>query len=104
MKSGLSLPRPGAEALSWRNPGVRAVVYQAAALGAVAAAGYAIFRNTLRNLEERGIASGFGFLENEAGFGISEVMPIPRLEAGFLQLLLAIFGGLLGAYLLSKWA
>ena len=104
MKSGLSLPRPGTEALSWRHPGVRAVFYQAVALLAVVAAGYAIFRNTLRNLEQRGIASGFGFLENEAGFGISEVMAIPRLEAGFLQLLAAIFGGLLGAFLLWKWA
>ena len=87
----------------WRNTEVRAVAYQIIVLGAVIAAGYVIFRNTMANLAERGIVSGFTFLSNEAGFPIGETPPVPILEGGFLYFMIAIFGGLLGAFLLARW-
>ena len=36
----------------------------------ILAFGYYLFSNTLQNMESRGITTGFGFLSNEAGFGI----------------------------------
>ncbi|AOU99198.1 amino acid ABC transporter permease [Acidihalobacter yilgarnensis] len=52
------------------NPRVRAIIFQALVLGAVfALLGY-VFHNTVSNLEQRGISTGFGFLDREAGFGI----------------------------------
>ncbi|MDX3907492.1 MAG: amino acid ABC transporter permease [Pigmentiphaga sp.] len=58
--------------LSWSNPSVRSVVYQTLALAAVAAVAWFLVSNTLSNLAARNIASGFGFLEREAGFAIGE--------------------------------
>jgi general L-amino acid transport system permease protein len=56
----------------WNDPRVRALIYQALAiLLVVAALGYLI-GNTVENLRRQNIASGFGFLELEAGFAISE--------------------------------
>lgn len=55
---------------SFSNPAVRAWLYQIAAIAAVLfVAGYLI-HNTIINLANRGITSGFGFLERSAGFGI----------------------------------
>ncbi|MFN2645640.1 MAG: amino acid ABC transporter permease [Burkholderiales bacterium] len=49
-----------------------ALAYQAAALAAVAAALWFLISNTAANLEARRIASGFSFLQREAGFEIGE--------------------------------
>ena len=55
---------------SFSNPAVRAWLYQIIAIVAVlAVAGY-LMHNTIINLANRGITSGFGFLERSAGFGI----------------------------------
>lgn len=55
---------------SFSNPAVRAWFYQIVAIAAVLlVAGYLI-HNTIINLANRGITSGFGFLERSAGFGI----------------------------------
>ena len=54
----------------WNDPAVRALVFQALALIAVIALGWYLVHNTQQNLAQRGIASGFGFLNNAAGFGI----------------------------------
>jgi len=54
------------------DPKLRAVVYQATAIGAAAAVAWYLISNTLANLEARHIASGFGFLAREAGFEIGE--------------------------------
>jgi general L-amino acid transport system permease protein len=43
-------------------------------LGAVVALGYYLVSNLLINLEERRIRTGFGFLEQQAGFAIGESM------------------------------
>jgi len=74
----------------WNNPAFRALLYQAIVLSACVAAIVFFFVNTFNNLKQRGISSGFGFLSNEAGFGISEVISIPRLENGFLVFLLTV--------------
>lgn len=81
---------------------VRAIFYQAVVLGACLVAFLYIFNNTLTNLRERGIASGFGFLANESGFGISEVVPVPLLEGGFLYFLATVAFGLAITYGLSR--
>ena len=95
---------PGkAKLISWRNPAVRSVVYQIITLGLVALGAYTIFQNTVANLTKRGIASGFSFLEVESGFAISEVMPVPMLEPGFVSFISSIFLGLIAAYILHRW-
>ena len=54
------------------DPRVRAVLYQIAIVAAVVGAGWYLVSNTVENLENQQIASGFGFLEREAGFELSE--------------------------------
>ncbi len=61
---------PAARASFWNDPKIRAVFYQAILLIAVFYSGWYLFNNTTENLERQGIASGFGFLETTAGFGI----------------------------------
>jgi general L-amino acid transport system permease protein len=50
----------------------RRLAYQAAAIGVTVALAWYFVSNALTNLEERRIASGFAFLEREAGFEIGE--------------------------------
>ena len=58
----------------WRDPRVRAIAYQVLTLlGVVLFFGY-IVHNTMENLDRQGIASGFGFLEKPAGFGIPQTL------------------------------
>jgi general L-amino acid transport system permease protein len=62
---------PGAPTL-WRDPRARAIAYQILTLvGVIAFAAY-IIHNTMDNLDRQGIASGFGFLDKPAGFGIPQ--------------------------------
>ena len=56
----------------WRNPRVRGIVYQALFVAVVVAVGTFLVHNTLVNLHRQNIATGFGFLDREAGFGIGE--------------------------------
>ncbi|MFG0380169.1 amino acid ABC transporter permease [Pseudomonas sp. zbq_18] len=56
----------------WTDPQVRAWFFQIIAVIAVVALGWYLFHNTQHNLAQRGILSGFGFLDNSAGFGISQ--------------------------------
>ncbi|WP_144186759.1 amino acid ABC transporter permease [Elioraea rosea] len=60
--------------LSWRDPTVRNIVWQVLILGAVAFVVWWLVSNTMRNLEVRRIATGFGFLGREAGLPIGEAM------------------------------
>jgi general L-amino acid transport system permease protein len=58
----------------WRDPRVRAIVYQILTLvGVVGFAAY-IVHNTIDNLSRQGIASGFGFLRQPAGFAIPQAL------------------------------
>lgn len=52
------------------NPSFRALAFQTITLACLIFLGISIVENTLANLESRGIATGFDFLEQEAGFGI----------------------------------
>ncbi len=58
----------------WYNPRVHAILFQLIALFAVIGLGIFIFHNTLINLEQRGISTGFDFLNREAGFGILQTL------------------------------
>lgn len=69
--TGVETNRKGVAAL-WHDPQARSIIYQAVALGLVILAGWYLFSNTLQNLEERNISTGFGFLDRNAGFSISE--------------------------------
>ncbi|MDD0841542.1 amino acid ABC transporter permease [Pseudomonas sp. Gutcm_11s] len=56
----------------WTDPQVRGWLFQLIAVVAVVAIGWYLFHNTQHNLAQRGIISGFGFLDHSAGFGISQ--------------------------------
>lgn len=60
--------------LSLNNPDVRAVLYQILVVGLVAFGVWYLVSNTMANLETRKIATGFGFLEREAGLPIGEAL------------------------------
>ncbi len=55
----------------WYDRRVRALVWQALALGGALALGAYLIDNLTGNLERQGIASGLGFLDTSAGFGIT---------------------------------
>ncbi|MEO8304865.1 MAG: ABC transporter permease subunit, partial [Betaproteobacteria bacterium] len=57
---------------SWRSASFRGLVYQVVAVLLAAAAIWYLVHNTLVNMRVRGIQSGFDFLDQPAGFAISE--------------------------------
>lgn len=69
-----SMGRPAARGirLSWHDPALRGIVYQVLVVGAVAFMAWYLISNTLNNLAMRNIATGFAFLDREAGFAIGE--------------------------------
>jgi general L-amino acid transport system permease protein len=56
----------------WHNPRLRGIAYQVAFVAAVVALGAFLVHNTLANIGQQNIATGFGFLHREAAFGIGE--------------------------------
>jgi general L-amino acid transport system permease protein len=56
------------------HPRVRAVVLQVLLVAAVAWLGWTLFQNAQQNLAAQNIATGLGFLESTAGFGISQTL------------------------------
>ena len=67
--SGISrLRRPA----PWRDRRIRSVVWQILFVGIVVALVAFLVHNTLVNLRRQNIASGFGFLDREAAFGIGK--------------------------------
>ena len=52
----------------------RAILYQVVLIGVVIGIGFFLVSNTLYNLSQRGINSGYGFLDTRAGFDIGEAM------------------------------
>jgi general L-amino acid transport system permease protein len=99
---------PASPAL-WRDPRVRAIVYQILTLVGVMAFAAYIIHNTMDNLSRQGIASGFGFLSQPAGFGIpqtlieySELSPNSRVFwVGLLNTLLVAAVGIVLATILG---
>lgn len=69
----LGPPQRGvASRLNWNDPSFRAILYQVFVLGLVGLTVWYLVSNLQANLASRNIATGFGFLGLEAGFGISE--------------------------------
>jgi general L-amino acid transport system permease protein len=106
MQNQISAPK---QRLSLSDPKVRAWLFQIITVIAVVAMGWYLFDNTQTNLQHRGINSGFGFLENSAGFGIAQHL-IPFTESdsysrvfliGLLNTLLVTFIGVILATLLG---
>ncbi|EKK7731285.1 amino acid ABC transporter permease [Cronobacter sakazakii] len=63
--------RPGVKGpLSFSSPAVRAWLYQIVAIAVVLGITAYLIHNTITNLNNRGITSGFAFLDRSAGFGI----------------------------------
>lgn len=56
----------------WRNPSFRSIFYQLVVIAGVIVLAVYLVSNTLYNLDQRSIRTGFGFLEREAGFYIGE--------------------------------
>jgi general L-amino acid transport system permease protein len=56
----------------YNNPKIRSAIWQFATLGALLWLGYEIALNAKTNLDAQRIASGLGFLENTAGFGVNQ--------------------------------
>jgi general L-amino acid transport system permease protein len=103
----------------WQDPKKRAYVYQGLSLALVTGAGYYLFSNTQANLEKQNIATGFDFLNQEAGFDISESVIdyfsddtyARALWAGFLNtfkislvgnVLAVLLGGIVGILSISS--
>ena len=62
----------GAQVWSLYDLRVRAILYQVLLVVVVGLVAWFLIYNTAHNLEDRHIASGFGFLKREAGFAIGE--------------------------------
>jgi general L-amino acid transport system permease protein len=77
---GVIVRRHGLLSRAFHDRRLRALVYQAGAIATVVALAAWLIGNAMAALEARGIASGFGYLAQEAGFGIGEG-PIPFLPA-----------------------
>ncbi len=105
--------------LTWADERVRAVVWQVLIVGAVLGIIWWLVRNTQHNLEVRRIATGFGFLNREAGLPIGEhlieytpastylraltVGVLNTLKVAVVGILLAtVLGTLIGIARLSK--
>jgi general L-amino acid transport system permease protein len=56
----------------WNDPRIRGIFYQILFVGIIVALVAFLVHNTLVNLRRQNIASGFGFLDREAAFGIGE--------------------------------
>src|SRR5437764_626292 len=56
----------------WRDPRVRGIVIQVVFVAAIVGLIAFLAHNTLVNLRRQNIATGFGFLDREAAFGIGE--------------------------------
>jgi general L-amino acid transport system permease protein len=80
------------------NPKVRAFFYQLVLLAAVLWFGYEFALNAKANLDAQKIASGFGFLDQSAGFGVSQSL-IPYSEQDTYRRV--FFVGLLNTLLVS---
>jgi general L-amino acid transport system permease protein len=91
------------------DPKVRGLFYQVVLIVTLGLFGYFIVSNTIDNLERQNIASGWGFLENTAGFGTnqslveySETSTYGRaIYVGFLNTLLVAAVGIFFATIIG---
>lgn len=96
----------------WHDPDKRSIIYQIGAACLFVFVAWYLVSNTMANLERQSIATGFGFLNNEAAFEIGESLIeysaadryARALWVGFLNTLLVSFIGvtltvILGSFL-----
>jgi general L-amino acid transport system permease protein len=84
----------------WHDPAKRGLVYQVVALAAVLLAGHWIFSNTQANLQKQSIATGFSFIEREAGFEIGEhLIPYSAAQSYARALLVGVLNTLKVAFI-----
>jgi general L-amino acid transport system permease protein len=67
-------PTSRAKVAPWNDPIVRGWVFQIVVVGLVGLLAWFLVSNTIENLERQKIASGFHYLEREAGFEIGDSM------------------------------
>ncbi|HEU4327511.1 MAG TPA: ABC transporter permease subunit, partial [Roseiflexaceae bacterium] len=80
---------------SWRSRAFRSLVYQVVAVALIAFGVWYLAQNTLSNMAARGIQSGFGFLDQAAGFDIGEsVIPYDALDPYWKAFLVGILNTL----------
>lgn len=63
---------PKKRSWSWRSQAFRGLIYQVLAVGLIGLVLWFLAKNTLHNMQVRGIQSGFDFLTQPAGFDIGE--------------------------------
>jgi general L-amino acid transport system permease protein len=66
--------RSRAKVSPWNDPVIRGWVFQIIVVGLVALLAWFLVSNTVENLQRQKIASGFHYLEREAGFEIGDTM------------------------------
>lgn len=82
---------PSRRVWSWRSQAFRGLLYQVVAVGVIAFLVWFLARNTLHNMEVRGIQSGFDFLTEPAGFDIGEgLYPFDSGEAYWRAFLMGV--------------
>lgn len=75
----------------WRKGSVRSLTYQWGLVVAIVLALYWIFDTASTNLARLGINTGFGFLDDEAGFQISQTLFPYTAESTYIDALLVTF-------------
>lgn len=102
-------PRPKGRRWSWTDPKLRSQVIQITVAVILVWLLWSFYSNAQSNLTRLGIASGFGFLDNRAGFAISQSL-VPYNESmsygraflvGLLNTLLVAFLGVILATLIG---
>ncbi len=102
---------PSEKVFFWYDPKKRSFIYQVGILLAVGLLGYYLVSNTLTNLENQSIATGFGFLQKEAAFEIGESLIeysaadryARALFVGVLNTLLVAFIGIILTVILGTF-
>jgi len=77
---------------SWINdPQIRGIVYQVVVVALLAIFIWWIVGNTIDNLRQRGISSGFGFLDRRAGFDVAQALIAYSSDSTFSRALIVGF-------------
>jgi len=89
---------PRTKVAPWNDPVVRGWVFQIVVVGLVALLAWYLVSNTMENLQRQKIASGFHYLDREAGFEIGDTMIAYSPASTYAR---AIFVGLLNTLKVS---